>query len=345
MFLNLGAKIVLFIVLHKILPHFFHNFVNKLLKIVKIYTKLEDVPELINPVITIGTFDGVHLGHKMVLSFLNAKSKEIKGESVVFTFHPHPRMVLHPNDHNLELIQTIDERIEKLAENGVDHLIIFPFSKEFSRLSATAFVRDILVNKLGLHTLVIGYDHHFGRNREGSMENLEELAPLYDFTICEIDALSKKDDNISSTKIRKAVKDKNFNKVTSFLGAPFQLTGKVIHGDKIGSGLGYPTANICVEEDYKLIPPNGVYAVKVQLKDLHVFGMLNIGTRPTISDQGSQRIEVHLFDFNGDLYGQKLKLSLIDYIRPEQNFNSREDLVKQITEDEKNCRSILLPLG
>ena len=250
-------------------------------------------------------------------------------------------MVLYPNDHHLELIQTIDERVEKLAEFGVDNLIIFPFSKAFSQYSALEFVRDILVNKLGLHTLVIGYDHHFGRNREGSMENLRELAPLYEFDICEIEALSKLETNISSTKIRQAVKNQEFSRVTSFLGGSFQLSGTVVEGDRIGSSLGYPTANIDLNADYKLVPPEGVYAVKVNFENQVYNGMLNIGKRPTVSNSGELRIEVHLLDFNGDMYGQKVKMDIIEYIRPETNFDNKTDLVNQIMEDEKSCRSIL----
>ena len=343
MFLNLGAKIVLFILLHKILPHFFHNFVNKLSRLVNIYSNLEQVPHFKNPVITIGTFDGVHLGHKKVLSLLKAKAKEVGGESVVFTFHPHPRMVLHPNDHHLELIQTIEERTEKLAASGIDHLIVFPFTKEFSRMTALSFVRDILVNKLNLHTLVIGYDHHFGRNREGSKDNLDELAPLFGFKICEIEALSKGEVNISSTKIRQAIKQKDFKQVTAYLGSPFQFSGVVVAGDQIGATLGYPTANLKIEHNYKIIPPNGVYAVKVNVLQKYYFGMLNIGERPTVTSNGEKRIEVHLLDFKKDLYGEKLKVDVIDYIRPEISFDSKMDLVNQIVEDEKNCRYILGP--
>ncbi|MFK8044405.1 MAG: bifunctional riboflavin kinase/FAD synthetase [Crocinitomicaceae bacterium] len=308
-----------------------------------IYTNLEDVPNITNPVITIGTFDGVHLGHQKVISYLNSKAKEVKGESVVFTFHPHPRMVLYPDDHHLEMLQTIEERKESLAKAKINHLIIYPFSKEFSRLSALEFVRDILVNKLGLKFLIVGYDHHFGRNREGSMANLEDLAPLYGFKIFEIDALNKEEVNISSTKIRAAVKSKDFSKVTEFLGSPFQLSGTVVAGDKIGTELGYPTANIVVNAHYKIIPPNGVYAVRVTVEKQDYIGMLNIGNRPTVSSNGESRIEVHILDFSGNIYGEEIKLSIVEYIRSEVNFDSRESLIEQIKEDEKNCRSVLLP--
>ncbi|MFK8038058.1 MAG: bifunctional riboflavin kinase/FAD synthetase [Crocinitomicaceae bacterium] len=306
-----------------------------------IYTNITEIDKFENPVITIGTFDGVHLGHQKLLSFLCAKAQEVNGESVVFTFHPHPRMVLHPDDHNLELIQTIDERVEKLRECGIDHLIIFPFSKAFSRLSALEFVRDILVNKLSLNTLVVGYDHHFGRNREGSMSNLEELAPLFNFEICEIDALSKEEINISSTKIRKAIQEKKISTATRFLGSPFQLSGIVVEGDKIGASIGFPTANVQVDMNYKLIPPNGVYVVTVYCKKGIYSGMLNIGERPTVSNTGELRIEVHILDFEGNLYDSKIKMDLLKYIRPELNFTSKGDLINQIKEDEKVCRSVV----
>lgn len=306
-----------------------------------IYTNLEDLEGIKNPVLTIGTFDGVHLGHQKIIEFLNAKAQKIGGESVVFTFHPHPRMVLHPNDHNLELLQTIDERIEKLESAGVNHLIIFPFTKEFSRLSATEFIRDILVNKVGIHTLVVGYDHHFGRNREGSMAQLEELAPVYNFEIEEIPVFMKDEIKISSTKIRKALGVGNIQEASKYLGGQFSLQGKVIEGDKIGSKIDFPTANLDIVEDYKLIPSNGVYAVKVKIGTSYFSGMLNIGNRPTISKDGEKRIEVNLFDFKGDLYGQSIRLIFVKMIRNEKTFSNLEELKRQLIKDESKCRSIL----
>ncbi len=308
----------------------------------KIHTDLDLIPQFKNPVITIGTFDGLHLGHAKIVDFLKLKAQAVEGESVVFTFHPHPRMVLHPDDHHLELIQTIEERVEKFRQFGVDHLIVFPFSQAFSRLTATQFIRDILVNKLGLHTLVIGYDHHFGRNREGSMQNLRELAPLYDFEICEISALIKEDTNISSTKIRNALKRGDLSVAQAFLGTKYTMKGRVVKGDEIGRELGYPTANLKLEADYKLVPAKGVYAVQVQFRDQVHFGMLNIGVRPTVTAEGDQRIEVHVFDFEGDLYDELVSVTLIEYIRPEVNFDSIKDLKLQLEKDEKACRTIVL---
>lgn len=306
-----------------------------------IYTSLDDIKSIKNPVLTIGTYDGVHLGHQKIITYLNEEAKRVKGESVVFTFHPHPRMVLHPDDHQLELIQTIDERIEKLEAAGVDHLIVFPFSYEFSRLSSVEFVRDILVNQIGLHTLVVGYDHHFGRNREGSMAQLEELAPLYEFEVKEISAFMQDEVKISSTKIRNALKSGEVDVAAQFLGAYFELSGEVIHGDKIGTQLNYPTANVKIKEDYKLIPADGVYAVKVIVGEGEFSGMLNIGNRPTLGDGLEKRIEVNLFDFNQDIYGERITLKLIKYIREDKTFENLEALKKEIEKDESKCRLVL----
>jgi len=308
---------------------------------VKIYTNLTDFKSINKPVLTIGTYDGVHLGHQKIIQFLNTKAKQIGGESVVFTFHPHPRMVLHPNDHNLELIQTIEERIKKLEQAGVDHLIVFPFSKEFSRLTAVEFIRDILVNKIGIHTLIVGYDHQFGRNREGTMQHLEELAPLYNFNVEEISAFMKDEVKISSTKIRKSLQTGDITEATQYLGTAFELTGEVVKGDQIGQTINFPTANLNLKEDYKLIPCTGVYAVKVNIDGSEFSGMLNIGFRPTITNQGEKRIEVNIFDFNKDIYGQTVTLKFVKMIRKEKTFANLEELKNQLTKDENKCRVVL----
>ena len=306
-----------------------------------IYTNLDDFKTIKNPVLTIGTYDGVHLGHQKIISFLNAEAQKIGGESVVFTFHPHPRMVLNPNDHNLELLQTIDERIKKLKNTGVKHLIVFPFTKEFSRLSATEFIKDILVDKIGIHTLVVGYDHHFGRDREGSMAQLEELAPVCNFKIEEISAFMKDEVKISSTKIRKALQVGDVEEATKYLGKQFSFVGKVIRGDQIGSKIDFPTANIKIAEDYKLIPAMGVYAVKIVLGTDEFSGMLNIGNRPTIGNNGENRIEVNIFDFKEDLYDQSIKVIFVKMIRNEKAFSNLDELKQQLIKDESKCRSIL----
>lgn len=307
----------------------------------KIYTNLDEVALIKKPVLTIGTYDGVHLGHQKIINYLNLKAKQVGGESVVFTFHPHPRMVLHPNNHNLELIQTIKERANKLEKAGVDHLIIFPFSIEFSKLTAVEFIRDILVNKIGIHTLVVGYDHQFGRNREGTMQHLEKLAPIYNFELEEISAFMKDEVKISSTKIRTALQIGDIVETTKYLGNPFELTGEVVKGDQIGNTIRFPTANLKIVEDYKLIPCNGVYAVKVSIEGSEFSGMLNIGYRPTITHKGDKRIEVNIFDFNQDIYGQTVTLKFVKLIRSEKTFANLDELKNQLTKDENKCRVVL----
>jgi len=308
---------------------------------VNIYTDLEQIKLIKNPVLTIGTYDGVHLGHQEIINFINSKAKQVKGESVVFTFHPHPRMVLHPDDHNLELLQTIDERIEKLEKAGVQNVIIFPFTKEFSRLTAVEFIRDILVNKIGIHTLVVGYDHQFGRNREGTKTHLEELAPVYNFKIEEISAFMKDEVKISSTKIRTALKTGNIPEANKYLGENFSLTGQVIKGDQIGTQINFPTANILIKENYKLIPANGVYAVNAIINGVKHNAMLNIGHRPTINNKGELRIEAHIFDFSENIYDQQIKIIFVKMIREEKTFANLGDLKNQLVLDENKCRNLL----
>ncbi|MFD1551944.1 riboflavin biosynthesis protein RibF [Putridiphycobacter roseus] len=305
-----------------------------------IYTDLSEFPSLKNPVVTIGTFDGVHLGHQEIITYLKAKAQAVDGTSVVFTFHPHPRVILRPNDHGLKLIQTIEERVEKLALLGVDHLVIFPFSIPFSKLSAEEFVRTILIDRIKMHSLVIGYDHHFGKNREGSLAALKKLSPIYNFNIYEVGPFQVEGLNISSTKIRNAIDTGAIEKVNKFLGEAFQLRGKVVHGDKIGQGIGFPTANIELGSSLKLVPSNGVYAVKIKLGTEYYTGMLNIGNRPTIKAHGEKRIEVHIFDFNQNIYGDDIVVYFVSFVRDEINFESRDALVVQLKKDEKNCRNI-----
>lgn len=307
----------------------------------KVYYSLEEVPLIKNPVLTLGTYDGVHTGHQKIIDFLNKSAERIGGESVLFTFHPHPRMVLHPEDHNLELIQNVDRRIERLEEAGIDHLILFPFTKEFSRMGATEFVRNILVNQLNVKLLTIGYDHHFGRNREGNIQLLKELAPVYNFEVEEIPAFQLEEVNVSSTKIRKAIHAGDMETANLYLGRPFRFTGKVVEGDKIGNTIGFPTANIGNIEDTQIIPKLGAYTVQVRVDgEIHA-GMMNIGYRPTINDKRERRIEVNLFDFNKNIYGLKVEVFVLNRIREEQNFNSLEELKSQLEKDEKESRNFL----
>ncbi len=307
----------------------------------KVYYSIEDIPVINNPVLTLGTFDGVHLGHQEIIALLKESASKINGETVLFTFHPHPRIVLHPDDHGMKLIQSIDERIKKLEAFGIDHLILFPFSVDFSRLSATEFVRDILVNKINVQLMTIGYNHHFGRNREGNIALLRELAAVYDFDVQEIPAFSKEDINISSTKIRDAIEAGEISKANDFMGDYFEFEGIVQKGDQIGTKIGFPTANIEMTCKNQVIPVNGVYAVSVEFEGNTYQGMMNIGTRPTISLSNENRIEVHIFNFNQMIYGRDLRIKIYDRIRSEQTFGSLENLKEQLEHDKKASLIIL----
>lgn len=306
---------------------------------VKVFRDLDQLAEINNPVVTIGTFDGVHKGHQMIIDRLNEEARKIGGESVLFTFYPHPRMILFPDSHGIKLIQTQVQKIEKLRRFGLQNVIIHPFTKEFSRLTATEFVRDFLVNTLHVKKLVIGYDHQFGKNREGGIQFLKDVSELYGFEVIEIPAQEINEVNISSTKIRNAIKEGNVDLANTFLGEVFEIDGIVIYGDQVGTKIGYPTANIEVDSDVKLIPGNGVYAVEVMLGDETHHGIMNIGNRPTIAAQGDQRLEVHILDFSGDIYGQNLTVRLLKRIRNEQVFESLDLLKEQIHLDEEFARN------
>jgi riboflavin kinase/FMN adenylyltransferase len=299
----------------------------------RIFYGLEGVDKIKNPVITIGTFDGVHLGHQKIIENLVSKAKELGGESVLMTFSPHPRMVLFPDSHSLQLIQTEEEKMKKLATTGIENCIVFPFTFEFSRLSAMEFVRDILVNTLNIDTIIIGYDHQFGRNREGNIQYLQEVSNIYDFHAVEIPAQEIDAVNVSSTKIRRAILDGDIELANQYLGNPYVLSGIVVQGNQLGRTIGFPTANIQVEDTTKIIPGNGVYLVKINHKNSLLTGVMNIGRRPTVSDKAENRIEIHIFDFNQDLYGQQLEVEVHKKVRDEKKFDSIEQLSQQIEKD------------
>jgi riboflavin kinase/FMN adenylyltransferase len=289
--------------------------------------------------VTIGTFDGVHFGHQKIIQKLVLEAKKANRKSVLLTFFPHPRMVLQ-KDNSLELINTIEERIELLKKTGLDYLIIHPFSRAFSRMSALAFVRDILVNQLNISKLIIGYDHHFGKNREGNIVQLSEYSHVYGFTVEEIPAQDIDDVSISSTKIRTALAKGNLKTANKYLGYPFMLNGTVVNGKQLGEKIGYPTANINIKEPYKLIPKTGVYIVLSEIQGANIYGMMNIGSRPTV-DGGYQTIEVHFFDFNANLYHQQLTINLLYFLRDEEKFDSIESLILQLKKDEQTARSFI----
>jgi riboflavin kinase/FMN adenylyltransferase len=306
----------------------------------KIYTDITDFKNVKNPIVTTGMFDGIHLGHQKIITRLKEIAHQQNGETVLFTFAPHPRIVLFPDDTGLEMISTDQEKIQLLEKYGIDHLIIYPFTKQFSRLTSTEFVRDILANKIKTKWLVIGYNHHFGRNREGTYEQLKAYGPMYGFEVEEIAAKGVDSIEISSTKIRTALKLGNVKTANNYLGHSYSLTGKVEKGLQLGRTLGYPTANMDVQDKYKLIPADGIYAVKVIHDHITYDGMLSIGNNPTVEGKG-RSIEVHIFNFDKTIYGDDLTVLFIDRLRDEMKFDNLEDLKKQLQLDEEHSLKIL----
>ncbi len=306
----------------------------------KVYHSLEEFKKLDNAIVTTGTFDGVHIGHQAILKRLVEFAKKEGGESVLITFFPHPRMVLQ-KDLSIKLLNTVSEKISLLSKTGIDHLLVFPFTKEFSRMSSVDFVRDILVNKIGTKKLVIGYDHQFGRNREGSFSHLLEFGPVYGFDVEEISVQDIDDISVSSTKIRHAlVNNGDVKTAGKYLGSLYHLSGNVVDGKKIGSKIGFPTANINIEEDYKLIPKDGVYVASLEIDKKHYYGMLNIGNRPTVKGK-DRTIEVNIFDFDMEIYNHEIKLCFIERLRDEIKFDSIDALKKQLELDMVDAKKII----
>ena len=293
-------------------------------------------------VITIGTFDGVHIGHRKILERLIKGAKDSNLKSAVLTFFPHPRMVLQ-KDADIKLINTIEEKIKILKNLGLDCLIVHPFTEDFSRLSATAFVRDLLVNELQTKKIIIGYDHRFGRNRTANINDLITFGNTFEFEVEEIAAQEIDDVSVSSTKIRKALENGDIQTANTYLGYKYMLTGIVKKGKGLGRQLNFPTANLHIEEGYKLIPKNGVYVVQCEINNSLVFGMMNIGFNPTVS--GTERsIEINFFDLDEDLYDKKLQIDIIERIRDEHKFESLEALKTQLSKDRETSLSILAKL-
>jgi riboflavin kinase/FMN adenylyltransferase len=282
-------------------------------------------------VVTIGTFDGVHIGHKKILEKIIFNAKELNCESVVLTFFPHPRMVLQKNSV-VQLLNTVDEKTLLLEKTGIDNLIIHPFNQEFSRLTAEEFVKEILVNQLNIRKIIIGYDHRFGRNRTANINDLIVFGKEYGFEVEQISAQEINDNAVSSTKIRNAILEGNITLANNYLGYNYFFSGIVVKGKQVGRTIGFPTANIKINEDYKLIPKNGVYIVKSNYDKKTIFGLINIGTRPTV-DGTNQTIEVFYLDFDKTIYDESLTIEIIEFIRDEQKFDSLNDLKNQINED------------
>src|SRR5690606_30341304 len=320
-----------------------------------LYRNLEDFIPLDNAVVTIGTFDGVHVGHQKILSTLRESARASGGETVLLTFFPHPRLILHPEDDSLRIISDINEKVQRLADAGIDHLIITPFTRDFSNLSPEEYIREVLVGKIGTKKIIIGYDHRFGKDRTGSLKDLLDYADIYGYSVEQIPEQDINDVAVSSTKIREALIKGDIDTANTYLGYPFQLTGKVIRGDQLGRRIGFPTANLQVQENHKLIPAYGIYAVEAAIieptdiktgpyiphpPERTIYGMGYIGTRPTI-DGVSRSIEVHLLDFNEDIYGEILRVKFLHFVRHDQWFENTEEMVQQMKADEQQVNLLL----
>jgi riboflavin kinase/FMN adenylyltransferase len=346
----------------------------------KVYFSIDTIPAFQKAVVTIGTFDGVHTGHKSILEQLKREAARIGGETVIITFHPHPRKVIVTGQPGIQLINTIDEKIELLDKNGIDHLVVVPFTDAFAQQSPEAYIEQFLVEKFHPHTVIIGYDHRFGKNRHGDFKLLEDYSARLGFNLMEIPAHVINDNTVSSTRIREAVLQGNIERANTLLGYDFFFQGTVVDGNKLGRTLGYPTANLRIENEEKLIPGHGIYAVEVEIRSRkpenadsdrpsstgtakqeaglphgeHAFtpprraridpsrlkGMMSIGIRPTIG--GTDRvIEVNIFDFNEDIYGATLRVYVKKYLRPEVKFNGLEALVEQLARDKEDTLKVL----
>jgi riboflavin kinase/FMN adenylyltransferase len=306
----------------------------------RIYYSLDDFAPIKNAVVTSGTFDGVHLGHQKILNRLKEIAGKHLGETVVITFWPHPRLILKPEEDSLRLLNTFEEKADLLKHQGIQHLLRIPFTKEFSQISSQAFIKNILVDTIGTKKLVIGYDHRFGNNREGSFEQLKLNGPTYGFDVEEIEQQDVDHIAVSSSKIRYALESGDIETAIHFLGRPYSMTGQVVKGDKLGRVLGYPTANIDLDSRLKLIPSDGIYAVTVKYESTIYKGMLYIGNRPTVN--GTKRvIEVHLFDFNKEIYGESLTIYFHSLIRLDSKFQDLEALKKQLHDDKEKALNLL----
>lgn len=306
----------------------------------QVYKGLSNFPKLPSPVLTLGSFDGVHVGHQKILSRLVDAAKAIDGQIVLLTFDPHPRKILFPNSNSVQLLSTLDEKIEQLSKFGVEHLVVQPFTRDFSMMEHDFFIRELLVKQIGVKKLVIGYDHQFGHNRSGSFKELELLAPLMGFSVEEIPEQDINESAVSSTRIRKALLEGNILDANNLLGYDYSFTGTVVKGNQIGRTLGFPTANLLGHDPDKLVPANGVYAVLVEVHGSRFKGVLSIGNRPTF-DNGDRSVEVNIFDFNKDIYGEQCTLRFKNFIRPELKFNGVEELISAMNNDKEQSLELL----
>ncbi|MFW0736570.1 bifunctional riboflavin kinase/FAD synthetase [Flavobacterium sp. T12S277] len=308
----------------------------------KLFHSINDFQSTKKTILTLGTFDGVHIGHKKILERITQNTENGKYESLVLTFFPHPRMVLQEKSE-IKLLNTIAEKSKLLEATGIENLVIHPFNESFSRLTAEEFVHSILVDQFHIQKIIIGHDHRFGRNRTANIDDLIAFGHEYGFEVEQISAQEIQDVSVSSTKIRKALNEGNMALTNDYLGYSYFLSGEVVQGKQLGRTIGFPTANLHIDEDYKLIPKAGVYVVKALIDQEEVSGMMNIGFNPTVNGQ-KQTIEVHLFDFDADLYGKKIQVSLLQYLREEQKFGSVDLLKEQLNQDKKEALAFLSSL-
>ncbi len=305
-----------------------------------VYHQISELSGLTNSIVTIGTFDGVHLGHQKIIKRLVELKNKQGGEIVVFTFDPHPRKVLFPEQKDLKLITSTSEKCEILKQFGVDHVLVFPFTKEFSQIQANDYISEVIAKGLKTKTLVIGYDHRFGSNREGNIDTLKRFASTYHFNVEEIPAQEINQLNVSSTRIRKAIEEGDIQTANDFLGYSFFITGKVVRGKQLGRTIGYPTANILIGNEDKLIPKIGVYAVNVLIGKQSYKGMLNIGINPTTDTDNTIKTEVNIFDFDKDIYEESIKVEFVKRIRNEKKFANLDELKQGLANDKIACSNV-----
>ena len=306
----------------------------------KIYHHIDEFKGVDYPVVTIGTFDGVHIGHQEIISRMKTIAEKNNGETVLFTFYPHPRLVIHPDSKHLKFINTQKRKIDLLEKTGIDHLIIIEFTREFSKITSCKFIREYISEKVKAKKLVIGYDHHFGKNRLGDFETLYDLGNELGFEVEKIAAQDVENIAVSSTKIRKALNEGKIRKANSLLGYEYSITGTVVVGNKIGRTIGFPTANIDLQDEYKLITANGVYACRVDYDGKTYLGMGNVGVRTTVN-HSKLTIEVNIFDFDKDIYDETITIYFVDRIRDEIKFDSLQALGGQLSKDKITVLSIL----
>ncbi len=307
--------------------------------VLKLFHSINDFQSTKKTILTLGTFDGVHIGHKKILERITQNTENGKYESLVLTFFPHPRMVLQEKSE-IKLLNTITEKSKLLEATGIENLVIHPFNESFSRLTAEEFVHSILVDQFHIQKIIIGHDHRFGRNRTANIDDLIAFGHEYGFEVEQISAQEIQDVSVSSTKIRKALNEGNMSLANDYLGYNYFLSGEVVQGKQLGRTIGFPTANIEINDEYKLIPKAGVYVVKALIDQKEVSGMMNIGFNPTVNGQ-KQTIEVNLFDFDAEIYGKKIEVSLLQYLREEQKFGSVDLLKEQLHQDKKNALAFL----